>query len=120
VSTIEVAQGHRLDEVVDVGGGEGEVDTAVALDRALPLEVADPTAEQHYLTDRQQRRGRRLARLLRLLALLGGGSPGLEQEEPGSEHRHDDQRREQIRTTHDSLLFLQQNCHTRRCAPTLA
>ena len=37
----QVAQGHRLDQVVDVLLGEGQVDAGVALDLAAAGEVAD-------------------------------------------------------------------------------
>ncbi len=53
---IEVAQHHRLEQVVDVGDGKAQVDAGVVLDDALALEIADAAAEEHHLGNRQLRR----------------------------------------------------------------
>src|SRR5262249_40051862 len=81
VAAIHVAQGHGLDEVVDVGDGEGQVDALGALDGALALEVAHPAGEQHHLRDRQQGGRRRLVRVCFLLLVprRGEGRPDRQQ-----------------------------------------
>ena len=53
VAAAPVAEHHRLQQVVDVLHGEGQVHPGVAVDLALALEVAHARAEQHHLADRQ-------------------------------------------------------------------
>jgi len=51
ITTVEVAQDHALDEVVDVRHREAEIDAGVALDGTLALEEADARRVQHHLPD---------------------------------------------------------------------
>ena len=50
---MRVLDDQALDEVVDVGRGELQIDAGVALDLARALEVADAAVEQNDLRDRQ-------------------------------------------------------------------
>src|SRR5262249_34699231 len=72
LAVARILQDKALEQIVDVGGGEGEVDARVAFDLAFALKVADAAAEEDDLGQRQGRRrgpnrtavfaGRRLGR----------------------------------------------------------
>jgi hypothetical protein len=53
----EVLHRQALDQVVDVGDGEAQVDAGVAFDLPLPDEVADAGRKQHRPLDRQRGHG---------------------------------------------------------------
>src|SRR5262249_48545235 len=102
VAAIEIAQHHRLEQVVDVGDGEAEVDARMALDTAFALEVADAAAEEHDLADRK------LHRLGRRWLVLSFFRPGGRQRGPQQKERRagrDAERRGSKESpTHGNLL----------------
>ena len=55
VAAVEVAQDHRLEQVVDVLTGNERSTRALPSTRAFALEVADAAGEQHHLADGQLR-----------------------------------------------------------------
>ncbi|MFO0928247.1 MAG: hypothetical protein U0736_14615 [Gemmataceae bacterium] len=96
VSAVEVAQHHRLEQIVNVRHRKRQIDAGVAVDRALALEQADAGGEQHHLVDRQAWPPRRLvAPGRRLVALLRRQQPGpvrhpdRRRHRRGSHARHD-------------------------------
>ncbi len=58
LAAAEVLQHQAFEEIVDVGGGEGQIHVGVARDVPFTLEIADAAVEQHDLADRQRAIGK--------------------------------------------------------------